>query len=446
MPVIFVMYLAYKLKIQGKDIKCYVIFFSIILHRNLLSVSYLMVNEVFLSIIYILLVLFCSYDSHSKSNSYMVSPRSVKDSYCPGFNYLGNRNYSTNSVSLDSANKLVTRRKTLSSPKSRAYEDLYAGRGIPKNEPVWVKDNGRERSPFGASWAKDEKDILAILSNYPCDYVNISDPYNNRKLIKESCMGNRVVYIWTYLPTGVCLVGSSSNSVERVLSYFEKKYLFLDTRRGVQFLADYGFKNIQLTIIYFAYNKFTTRDIKINEAYYINELNSSLNSQKYVYLPPEPLESILPFINISNRDTSVPIFVYGPDLKRVLYIFNSKTSIYNEFNIHWNTVDKYLDKLDNKLYEYFSFSTKILEGSDLDNLLSLNELLDIKSKVDPNIPRRGQRVKLIDLTNNLEYEFYSLSKAAKFIEDTVGVCDVATLRNNMKKNTTYKKRWVIEKL
>jgi len=69
-----------------------------------------------------------------------------------------------------------------------------------------------------------------------------------------------VVYIWTYKPTGVCLVGSSSNSVERVLSYFEKKYLFLDKRRGVQFLADYGFKNIQLTIIYFNYLKFCFAD------------------------------------------------------------------------------------------------------------------------------------------------------------------------------------------
>ena len=93
------------------------------------------------------------------------------------------------------------------------------------------------------------------------------------------------------------------------------------------------------------------------EAYYINELNSSLNSQKYVYLPPEPLESVLPFINITNRDTSVPIFVYGSDLNRVLYIFNSKTSLYYEFNIHRNTLEKYLDKLDNKLYDYFTFST-----------------------------------------------------------------------------------------
>jgi len=53
---------------------------------------------------------------------------------------------------------------------------------------------------------------------------------------------------------------------------------------------------------------------------------------------------------------------------------------------------------------------------------------------------KRQRVKLKDLTNNNEYEFFSLSRAAKFIEDTVGVCDTATLRNNMKNNTTYKKR------
>jgi hypothetical protein len=180
---------------------------------------------------------------------------------------------------------------------------------------------------------------------------------------------------------GVCLVGSSSNSVERVLSYFERKNLFLDKRRGVQFLANYGFKDIQLTIIYYNNIKFTMRDIKIIEAYYINELNSNLNSQKYVYLPPEPLESVLPFINITNRDTAVPIFVYGPDLTRVLYIFNSKTSIYNDFNIHWNTLVKYIDNIDKKYYDYFIFSTNILEGSDFDSLLSLNELMDLKQRV-----------------------------------------------------------------
>ena len=51
-------------------------------------------------------------------------------------------------------------------------------------------------------------------------YINIKDPFHNREQIKSVCKGVRVIYIWTYLPTGICLVGSSSNSVERVLSYF----------------------------------------------------------------------------------------------------------------------------------------------------------------------------------------------------------------------------------
>ena len=331
-------------------------------------------------------------------------------------------------------------KRNLSSPEAKSYPDLYKGRGKPKSMPVWVKDNGMERSPFGASWAKSPKDRLHLPGKYPCNYKNIIDPFNNRQFIKDICKGNRVVYIWTYMPTGVCLVGSSSNSVDRVVSYFERTYLFLEKRRGVQFLADYGFEHIQLTIVYLEYNKYTARDVKIIEAYYINELNSSLNSQKFVYLPPEPLESALPFINITNRDTAVPIFVYGPDLTKVLYVFNSKTSFYSEFNVHWNTLVKYLDVADNKLYNYFTFSSKIFEGSDLDSLLSLNELIDLKTSVDPNIPRRGHKVKLIDLAQNIEYEFYSFSKAAAYILETVGSCDAATLRTHMKNSTIYKRR------
>lgn len=336
-------------------------------------------------------------------------------------------------------------RKTLTSPESRPYADLYKGRGKPINEPEWVKDNGMERSPFGASWAKKEKDRLPLPEKYALNYINISDPYSNKKSIKEACKGNRVIYIWTFLPTGICLVGSSSNSVERVLSYFEKKYLFLDNRRGVQFLADYGFENIQLTIIYLDNHKFTIRDIKILESYYINELNSSLNTQKSVYLPPEPLESVLPFINLTNRDTAVPIFVYGPDLTRVLYIFNSKTSFYSEFNMHRTTLEDYLNK-ENKLYNYFTFSSNIFDGSDLDNLLSLNELIELKNSVNPKIPSRGKQVRLKDLVLDKELYFNSLSQASLYIKKIEGACDRGVLRNHMNNNTIYKRRWIIEKI
>lgn len=403
---------------------------------------YNMINEIFTIYLFFFICIIFLYDLFivEQRSKYLIfrGNSTLKNKYN------SKRYYSTSSKS--TKEETLKQNKTLSSSESRPYPDLYEGRGKPKNYPTWVNDNGMERSQFGASWEKDKKNRLPFPEKYPCDYINIPDPFNNRNLIKDSCKGKRVVYIWTYLPTGICLVGSSSNSVERVLSYFEKKYLFLEKRRGVQFLADWGFKNIQLSIIYYDYNKFTARDVKLIEAYFINELNSSLNSQKYVYLPPEPLESVLPFINITNRDTSVPIFVYGPDLTRVLYIFNSKTSFYNEFNIHWNTLEKYLDISGKKLYDYFTFSTVIFLGSDLDSLLSLNELKDLKTKVDPKIPKRGQKVKLIDLTKNIEYEFYSLSKAAVFIKDTEGSCDVATLRTNMKNNTVYKKRWIIVKI
>jgi hypothetical protein len=431
MPVIFVK-IKFNIIYLNKDIKCFVILFS--------NFFFILVVNVYLAYFGVssfyqpcLLVLKSKFNNSKIITSNSITVRRYYSTYIK-------------KAGLKDILEKKSYRKTLSSPESRPYVNLYKGRGVPKNEPTWVKDNGKERSPFGASWAKDKKDRLPFPTKYPCNYRNIMDPYNNRESIKEVCKGNRVVYIWTYLPTGVCLVGSSSNSVERVLSYFERKYLFLDKRRGVQFLANYGFKDIQLTIIYYNNIKFTMRDIKIIEAYYINELNSNLNSQKYVYLPPEPLESVLPFINITNRDTAVPIFVYGPDLTRVLYIFNSKTSIYNDFNIHWNTLVKYIDNIDKKYYDYFIFSTKILEGSDFDCLLSLNELMDLKQSLDPQIPHRSQKVRLKDLTENTEYEFYSLSQVAAFIKEMVGVCDRVTMGSHMKNNTIYKKRWKIEKM
>lgn len=439
MPVIFVKGEFHLL--NSENIKCDVIYFS----KSLFLLLFLSYNQG---------------DHHPRTQRPLnifwvqISPLSISKGIILN-NLAGIRFYSTgpsicpsiSNLDKSAPDKNKGRRKTLSSPESKPYADLYKGRGVPKYEPAWVKDNQKERSPFGASWAKDEKDRLSLPAKYPLNYRNIADPYNNRDAIKEICKGNRVVYIWTYLRTGICLVGSSSNSVERVLSYFEKKYLFLDMRRGVQFLADYGFKDIQLTILYYDYLKFTARDIKIIEAYFINELNSSLNSQKFVYLPPEPLEDVLPFINITNRDTAVPIFVYGVDnLTRVLYVFNSKTSIYNDFNIHWTTLDKYLDNLDKKYFNYFVFSTKVLEGSDFDSLLSLNELNDLKSRKDPQIPSRKQLVKLTDLVKNEYFEFYSLSRAAGFIADTVGSCDRGVLRTHMKNGTIYKKRWMLEKL
>nr|YP_009926612.1 hypothetical protein [Wolfiporia cocos]QNH92669.1 hypothetical protein [Wolfiporia cocos] len=91
---------------------------------------------------------------------------------------------------------------------------------------------------------------LFLIVTIPKQFHIIKDPFHNRELIKQVCSGVKVIYIWTYLPTGICLVGSSCSSIDRVTSYFEPN-LLLDSkaRKALKFVADYGFQFIQLTII-----------------------------------------------------------------------------------------------------------------------------------------------------------------------------------------------------
>jgi hypothetical protein len=141
MPVVvFAIYKVYYFYLQGKN--SFVIFISIISKGHLLGD--------FLIFIYTLLVFFFSYVYLlSKSNSLNLSFRCVV--YSSGFQNKGNRDYSTSSRSEDpfgkssegkgsisskKNNKSTSKRKTLTSLRVKAYGDLYAGRGIPSNEPI----------------------------------------------------------------------------------------------------------------------------------------------------------------------------------------------------------------------------------------------------------------------------------------------------------------------
>lgn len=98
--------------------------------------------------------------------------------------------FSTKHFSTNSKNK-TKKRKSLKSPESNPYKNLYLGKL--KIEPDWVIDNGEERSPFGCSWSKKERGINPIKTKL--EHHNIDDPFNNRKKIKKICRGKRVVYI-----------------------------------------------------------------------------------------------------------------------------------------------------------------------------------------------------------------------------------------------------------
>jgi hypothetical protein len=327
----------------------------------------------------------------------------------------------------------------------RIYDDIHSGRGVPNPEPSWNKDNKNPRSKFGAAWANSNGPTEPSPVKESETYYNISDPYHSREQIKSACKGNRVIYIWTYMPTGICLVGSSSNSVERVLSYFETRYLFFDNRRGVEFLANYGFKNIQLTIIALDPSIYSLKDSRLLEQYYINQLNSVLNVQRIVNIPEKP--TLFQDIIETNRDTAKPIIVYGPDLKTVLHIFKSKTSLYHEFNIHHNTLVKFLDS-NNELYlDYFYFSTKILPNSDLNNILNLGELLDLRSKAPIKAKVQSIAILVTDTHKSQgdnKLTFNSITSAAKYIKEIVGKSDRVAIQNSCSNKTLYQNRWKIE--
>lgn len=217
MPVILILWIVnFYINYFYEGIKSYVIFFSIIIYIN---------------IIYLLSLFYSNSQVKPNNNVLQFSRYSLLRSRAASIKNIllrSKRNYSTLKGSGALCTKNKPKRKTLSSPESRPYTDLYEGRGTPKNEPVWVKDNGKERSPFGASWAKDGKDRLLYPTNYTCNYINILDPYNNRKLIKETCKGNRVVYIWTYIVkycmpiifyyNNKCVISNTNSNNEKVFS------------------------------------------------------------------------------------------------------------------------------------------------------------------------------------------------------------------------------------
>lgn len=244
------------------------------------------------------------------------------------------------------------------------------------------------------------------------------------------------------------MVGSSANSVDRVLSYFEKNKLFLDKRRGLAFMAARGFKDFQLSIIPLDPKLYSKRDMKLLEAYYIKELNSVLNTQRTVYVSPEPTESALPFVQLGNRDWSIPVFVYGPDLSRVLYIFPSRTAFHGEFRIDHRTVAKYLNS-DVLFLDYFSFKTELVPNSNLDELLSFKELIQLRENIAPIRSNKAIPVELIDVLAKSSVNtpsslyFPSLIEAVRFLKTETGSADHNSVRKCLREGTVYKKRWRI---
>lgn len=294
--------------------------------------------------------------------------------------------------------------KTLCSAR-KLYKNIYEGLGIPRPEPLWGNSNGCPISMFGASWSTMNGPTTSLPVDDPKIYHHISDPYNNRNKIHEVCKGVRVVYIWTYKPKGFCLVGSSSNSVERIINYFSPKRLLSENRRAMEFFSTYGFKNVDLYIIPLSPKKYTVKDMKLLEAYYIQQLHTPLNIQRKVYISPYAEKVVKGGTANSGNlkslsELAVPVYVLKKDnLKIVLYVFSSLTQFKKEFQISSSILKNFINKEDKVYLDCFIFTTELPKDYDLNNLMEIDELLKLKNSISPKKYYGKKAIELIDVKN-----------------------------------------------
>lgn len=99
-------------------------------------------------------------------------------------------------------------------------------------------------------------------------------------LINEFSKGYFGIYIWTYNPTGVCLVGQSTRKTPsgrysfytRVSLYFNDNFLSTQLRPikiydfiATEFFYYYGFKDISLTLLRIDPAQYKTIDVTMME-------------------------------------------------------------------------------------------------------------------------------------------------------------------------------------
>jgi len=150
----------------------------------------------------------------------------------------------------DKFSKLSSRRKTLKSPESRPYEDLYKGRvsGTLKSLPELQSE---KVYPRGSAPSK-----VQILTE------------NQKK---------SGIYMFTYLKNGKRYIGSSENLKVRFLKYFNTGYLLRNTyMRICCALLKYGYSNFSVSILeYCEPDKCLKR-----EKHYLGLLNPEYNIAK----------------------------------------------------------------------------------------------------------------------------------------------------------------------
>lgn len=281
--------------------------------------------------------------------------------------------------------------------------------------------------------------------------IFIEDPLNNRTKIKEAAKNKKGVYIWESISTNDIYVGHSINLYNRVSSYFMPSILNLANRRVLKYLNKHGFSQINLRLLILK-DSVTIDEVILLEQYFIDNLNSTLNVDRIAQGTGYHYPMSIEMRNKLREIRGTPIYFYDKESLNLLYIFASKTEIYNIIKIHHKTLDDCLSLA--KLYlNSFFISLDIIEEklNCNDNKLflltkeALVNLVEIKRNDHVSfVQPKAKRIKAINiLDDKLTKEFNSLSDLAKYLKG-----DRQTIRNyinlnkeNVNNNKLYRKRW-----
>jgi hypothetical protein len=190
----------------------------------------------------------------------------------------------------------------------------------------------------GPNWNKNYPPYGGTDNLPPCTFdmrlTAVKDPFNNRKPINEFSKGYFGIYIWTYDPTGVCLVGQSTRKTAsgkysfytRVSLYFTDTFLSTQLRRSTEFFYYYGFTNISLTLLRIDPNQYGPIDVTKMEQYFIDTLHSELNVIRDVFNPSVTNETLSQKSKLIKAASGkmVPVYFYNKEGTKLLFSFESK--------------------------------------------------------------------------------------------------------------------------
>lgn len=172
----------------------------------------------------------------------------------------------------------------------RSQMKVYNGTNPNRPLPSYAQQINTSKSPYGPKWHPSTRPYITPPLKY--EMLQIEDPFNNGGTISTFLYGYFTIYLWCYIPTGVCLVGQSTqrklwakdkySGYARIAQYFDDTTLRTSIRRSTEFFYYYGFSNILLIVLRIDPSTTTFEQVSQMEQYFIDHLYSGLNTQRNV--------------------------------------------------------------------------------------------------------------------------------------------------------------------